>query len=215
MPNGKHPLLAREGWPHILIAGVLAVAVHFYAGGWVAIPFWIALAFVLNFFRDPVRAVPADPKAVVCPADGQIVGLSEIEDPYLKRRCKRISIFMNVFDVHSNRIPVTGQVMRVWYHKGKFLNAVLDKSSEANERNALWIRMDHGQDVVVVQVAGLIARRILCYVQPNERVERGSRFGFIRFGSRVDVYLPPDVRPRVALGDRVKGGSDVIAEFPG
>jgi phosphatidylserine decarboxylase len=215
MADVRHPLLAREGWSHIAIAGGLAVAAHFYAGALAAIPFWIALLFVLNFFRDPARSIPADPKAVVCPADGRIVALSEMEDPYLKRRCKRISIFMNVFDVHSNRIPVSGRVMQAWYHKGKFLNAVLDKSSEANERNALWIRMDDGKDVVVVQVAGLIARRILCYAHPDERVERGSRFGFIRFGSRVDVYLPPDVRPRVALGDRVKGGSDVIAEFPG
>lgn len=213
MPNARYPLLAREGWPHIAIVGGLALLVHFYAGVWVAIPFWIAFLFVLNFFRDPRRPIPQDPNAVVCPADGQIVALSEVEDPYLKRRAKRISIFMNVFDVHVNRIPVTGVVMQRWYHQGKFLNAALEKASEANERNALWIRTDDARDVVVVQVAGLIARRILCYVQPNDRVERGQRYGFIRFGSRVDVYLPPDVRPLVALGDKVTGGSGVIAEF--
>lgn len=214
MPDQKHPWLAREGWPHLLVAAVLAIAVHMYAGALPAIPFWLALAFVVNFFRDPVRPVPADPKAVVCPADGRVVALSETEDPYLKRRSLRISVFMNVFDVHSNRVPVSGQVMHVWYHKGKFLNAALEKASEANERNAVWIRTDDGRDVVVVQVAGLIARRILCYVQPNRRVERGERYGFIRFGSRVDVYLPTDARPRTALGDKVKGGSGVIAEFP-
>jgi phosphatidylserine decarboxylase len=213
MPKARHPLLAREGWPHIVIVGGGALLAHFYAGIWVAIPFWIAFLFVLNFFRDPPRAIPQDPNAIVCPADGQIVALSEVDDPYLKRRSKRISVFMNVFDVHSNRIPVTGVVMQRWYHKGKFFNAALEKASEANERNALWIRTDDGRDVVVVQVAGLIARRILCYVQPNDRVERGQRYGFIRFGSRVDVYLPTDVRPLVALGDKVTGGSGVIAEF--
>ncbi len=213
MPNGKHPLLAREGWPHILIAGAIALLVHIFAGGLIAIPFWLALLFVLNFFRDPVRAVPSDPKAVVCPADGQVIALSEVEDPFLKRRSLRVSIFMNVFNVHSNRIPVSGRITQAWYHKGKFVNAALDKASEANERNALSIRTDEGRDVVVVQVAGLIARRILCYVRPNDRVERGQRYGFIRFGSRVDVYLPPDARSRVALGDKVKGGSGVIAEF--
>lgn len=210
----RHPLLAREGWTHIGVAGGLALVVHSFAGPIIAIPFWAAFAFVLNFFRDPVRAIPSDPRAVICPADGKVVALGEIDDPYLKRRSLRISIFMNVFNVHSNRIPVAGQVRQVWYHQGKFLNAALDKAAESNERNAVSIRTDRGPDVVVVQVAGLIARRILCYVQPNERVEQGQRYGFIRFGSRVDVYLPPDARPRVALGDRVKGGSDVIAEFP-
>lgn len=214
MSDQKHPLLAREGWPHVLIVAAIAVAVHVYGGVLPAIPFWLALAFVVNFFRDPVRVIPSDPRAVVSPADGRVVALAEADDPYLKRRAMRISVFMNVFDVHSNRMPVSGQVLAVWYHKGKFLNAVLDKASEANERNAVWIRTDDGRDVVVVQVAGLIARRILCYVQPNQRVERGQRYGFIRFGSRVDVYLPTEVRPRVALGDKVKGGSDVIAELP-
>lgn len=213
MPNARHPLLAREGWPHVVIVGAAALLVHFYAGVWVAIPFWAVFLFVVNFFRDPDRPAPQDPNAVVCPADGKIVALSEVEDPYLKRRSKRISIFMNVFDVHSNRIPVTGVVLQKWYHKGKFVNAALEKASEANERNALWIRTNDGRDVVVVQVAGLIARRILCYVQPNDRVERGQRYGFIRFGSRVDVYLPPNARVAVAIGDKTTGGSQVIAEF--
>lgn len=210
----SHPLLAREGWAHIAIALVVAVAANYFGNIWIAFPFWLFVLFVVNFFRDPVRHVSTDPKAIVCPADGKIIALIDADDPYLKRRARKISIFMNVFDVHSNRSPVAGQVMQTWYASGQFLNAALDKSSEANERNALWIRTDAGQDVTVVQVAGLIARRILCYVQPKARVDRGGRFGFIRFGSRVDVYLPPDVRPRVALGDRVKGGSDVIAEFP-
>lgn len=213
MRNENHPLLAREGWPHIVIVTAVAVVVHYFVGPLAAIPLWLALLFVLNFFRDPKRRVPVDAKAIVCPADGQVVSLADVDDPYLKRRAKRISVFMNVFNVHSNRTPVTGKVMQAWYHKGKFLNAVLDKASESNERNALWIKTDDGRDVVVVQVAGLIARRILCYAKPEDRVERGQRYGFIRFGSRVDVYLPLDVRPRVALGDKVQGGSDTLAEF--
>lgn len=213
MPANRYPLLAREGWPHIVIVGIAAVAVHYFGGAWIAAPFWLALLFVLQFFRDPVRVIPDAPGLLVCPADGRVIAVGEVDDPYLKRRALRISIFMNVFDVHSNRMPVAGKVMQAWYHRGRFLNAALDKASEANERNALWLRTGEGRDLVVVQVAGLIARRILCYVRPETEVQRGERYGFIRFGSRVDVYLPTDTRPRVQLGDKVKGGSDVLAEF--
>lgn len=213
--NREYPLLAREGWPHVLIVGGAALAVHYAGGALFAAPLWVALVFVVQFFRDPPRAIPAAPGLVVGPADGRVIGVGEVDDPYLKRRAKRISVFMNVFNVHANRMPVAGRVMEAWYHKGGFLNAALDKASEANERNALWIRTDEGRDVVVVQVAGLIARRILCYVRPNERVERGQRYGFIRFGSRVDVYLPTEAHTRATLGDRVKGGSDILARFPG
>ncbi|HKQ30674.1 MAG TPA: phosphatidylserine decarboxylase, partial [Burkholderiales bacterium] len=120
-------------------------------------------------------------------------------------------IFMNVFNVHSNRSPVDGAIVKRWYSEGAFLNAALDKASEQNERNALHIRTDAGQDIVVVQVAGLIARRILCYVDAGQRVAKGERYGFIRFGSRVDVYLPPDSQFKVALGDKTHAASDVIA----
>jgi phosphatidylserine decarboxylase len=212
MKNRRYPLLAREGWPHITIVAVAALVTQYYGGILFAAPLWVALIFVLQFFRDPPRAIPAAPRLVVCPADGKIVSVGVVDDPYLIRRALRVSVFMNVFDVHSNRMPVAGTVMQAWYHQGKFLNAALDKSSQENERNALSIRADGG-DVVVVQVAGLIARRILCYVRPDQRVERGERYGFIRFGSRVDVYLPADARPRVSLGDSVKGGSDILAEF--
>ncbi len=213
MSAGRYPLVAREGWVHIVLAVAAAAVVHFFAGGLWAAPLWILAVFVLQFFRDPPRAVPADPQAIVCPADGRVVAVGEIEDPYLKRPAKRVSVFMNVFNVHSNRSPVAGKVMERWYHHGSFINAVLDKASAENERNALWIKTEEGVDIVVVQVAGLVARRILCYIQPGERVGQGQRYGFIRFGSRVDVYLPPDSRIDVALGDRVKGGRDVIAHL--
>ncbi len=213
MSIDRYPLLAREGRWHIALAAGAAVAVHYFAGPAWAAPFWIVLVFILQFFRDPPRRVPDAPDAIICPADGKVIALGEVEDPYLKRPARRVSVFMNVFNVHSNRSPVAGKIMERWYSPGKFVNAALDKASLDNERNALWIRTDRGQDVVVVQVAGLIARRILCYVQPGERIARGERYGFIRFGSRVDVYLPLEARFEVSLGDSVKGAADVIARL--
>jgi len=211
MANGRYPLLAREGWGHIVIATGAAAAVHYFAGWAWAAPLWFIAVFVLQFFRDPPRKIPCVPLGVLAPADGKVIVLGEAYDPYLKRQAKRISIFMNVVNVHSNRSPVEGRVMERWYSKGAFFNAALDKASEQNERNALWIKTDEGQDIVVVQVAGLIARRILCYVNPGERVAQGQRYGFIRFGSRVDVYLPLDSQFKAALGDKTTGASDVIA----
>ena len=213
MADDKYPLLAREGWTHTAIVLAAAVAVHATAGALWAAPLWLATLFVLQFFRDPPRAIPQVPDAVICPADGKVIALGDAEDPYLKRPAKRISIFMNVFNVHANRLPVTGKVMERWYHPGSFLNAALDKAARENERNALWLRTDAGADVVVVQVAGLLARRILCYVEPDAQVKAGARYGFIRFGSRVDVYLPATCRFEVALGDKVRGGTDVIARL--
>jgi phosphatidylserine decarboxylase len=134
-------------------------------------------------------------------------------DPYLQREALKVSIFMNVFNVHSNRSPVDGAVKTVTYSAGTFLNASLDKASTGNERNALHLLADAGADVTCVQVAGLIARRILCYVKAGDRLARGERYGFIRFGSRVDVYLPPDAQARVAIGDKVKAASTVLAQL--
>lgn len=211
MANNKYPILAREGWPHAALIVGAAAATHYFAGWVWAAPLWLATLFILQFFRDPPRRIPAAPNGIVAPADGRVIAVGEVRDPFLKRPARRISIFMNVFNVHSNRSPTEGKVMERWYHKGGFVNAALDKAAESNERNALWIRTDEGDDVVVVQVAGLIARRILCYVQPGERIGQGERYGYIRFGSRVDVYLPTSSAVKVALGDKVKGASDIIA----
>ena len=208
-----HPWLAREGWPFVAACVVIASAVGGFAGwGW-SVPFWLAVAFVVQFFRDPVRIPPTGAGLVISPADGRIVSVERVLDPYLKRDALRLSVFMNVFNVHSNRSPVDGDVRDVWYSAGTFLNAALDKASLDNERNAIWIRADTGADVTCVQVAGLIARRILCYTTAGEHLRRGQRFGFIRFGSRVDVYVPPDARPRAAVGDKVRGGLTVLAEL--
>ncbi len=215
LSNYPHPLIAREGWPFLALA-LSAAVVLTWLGWWVvAVVAWLLFCFILQFFRDPPRLVPAQANAVVSPADGRIVRVERVRDPYLDRDALLISVFMNVFNVHSNRSPVDGEVKARWYHAGGFVNAALDKASLENERNALHLRTDTGRDVTCVQVAGLIARRILCYVDAGARVARGQRYGFIRFGSRVDVYLPPDARPRAVVGDKVQATSTILAELPG
>ncbi len=209
-----HPLIAREGWPFIAGAVLLALAVQVMAGLCWAWPLWLLALFVLQFFRDPPRPIPTEPLAVLSPADGRIVAIEPAHDPWRDCDALKISVFMNVFNVHSNRSPVDGTVLARWYHPGKFLNAALDKASCENERNALHLRSDTGHELSCVQVAGLVARRILCYVEPGDRLTRGQRYGFIRFGSRVDLYLPPDSRPRVVFGEKVKATSTILAEFP-
>ena len=209
-PAYPHPLVAREGWPFLAAALVVSLLVTWWSAWW-SIPFWLATAFILQFFRDPAREAPDDPHAVVSPADGRIVEVSRSRDPWLERDALKMSVFMNVFNVHSNRAPVDGVVKERWYFPGAFVNAALDKASTANERNALWLRTAEGHDVTCVQVAGLIARRILCYVGAGAELGRGERFGFIRFGSRVDVYLPPDAEPKAAIGEKVYASSSVLA----
>jgi len=208
-----HPLVAREGWPFLAVVLAVAIAAT-YAQWWLlAVLGWLATLFIAQFFRDPGRAVPAQPNAVLSPADGKIVSVGKARDPYLERQALKISVFMNVFNVHSNRSPVDGKVKNKWYHGGSFVNAALDKASLENERCALQLATSDGVDVTCVQVAGLIARRILCYVKPGDSLARGERYGFIRFGSRVDVYLPETARPRVAVGDVVYATTTILAEL--
>jgi phosphatidylserine decarboxylase len=207
----SHPLIAREGWLFILIALGVAIVASFTIGWMGSIACWIVFLFVLQFFRDPKRTVPSIEFAIVSPAHGKVVAIDEVEDPYLKRPARRVSVFMNVFSIHSNRAPVGGVVMKRWYYPGRFFNAALDKASTQNERNAIWIRTAQGLDVVSVQIAGLIARRILCYVDRGDPITGGERYGFIRFGSRVDVYLPMEAEIKVQLGQWVQAASDVIA----
>ncbi|MBI1942218.1 MAG: phosphatidylserine decarboxylase [Betaproteobacteria bacterium] len=208
-----HPVIAREGWPFLAVAFGFSLLASLFLGVFWSLPFWAATLFILQFFRDPAREVPQDPQAVVSAADGRVVAVEKARDPYLEREALKVSVFMNVFNVHSNRSPVDGTVQRRWYHAGSFLNAALDKASLENERNALWLRTRGGVDVTCVQIAGLVARRILCYVGEGAELERGQRFGFIRFGSRVDVYLPADAEVKVALGDRVHAAESVLARL--
>ena len=205
-----YPLIAREGWERLAIALIVCLFATFTIGGW-SIIFWVGFAFMLQFFRDPARRIPEGENAIVAPASGKVIRIEQVEDPYLERPCTKVSIFMNVFSVHSNLIPVRGTIRKRWYSPGKFFNAALDKASTDNERNALWVQTEQGQDVVFVQVAGLIARRILCYVEPDDEVNVGDRYGFIRFGSRVDLYLPQSVEIKVGLGQWVDSGNDIVA----
>lgn len=210
--NYPHPLLAKEGWP--IMAGALLVAVlaSAYGGLW-SLPFWAIFFFCVQFFRDPPRRVAGGPKSVLAPADGRIVAVEEADDPYLNRRALKISVFMNVFNVHSNRSPIASTVQLKWYKPGSFLNASLDKASLENERCALHLKTVDGRDVTCVQIAGLVARRILNYVDAGTPLAAGQRYGFIRFGSRVDVYLPLDTRVKVVIGDKVFASSCVLAEL--
>ncbi|UJP04400.1 MAG: phosphatidylserine decarboxylase [Nitrosomonas sp.] len=208
-----YPIIAREGWVHIAIAFAVAISASIFLDWAWAIPFWVIALFVLQFFRDPPREVPSDRNAIVAPADGRIVAVEKTQDPYLNREATKVSVFMNVFNVHSNRCPVDGEVRDKWYFPGKFVNADLPKASLENERNALWIKADNGADVTCVQVAGLVAKRILCHVTPGMHLQRGQRFGFIRFGSRVDVYLPLNAKIKVNIGDKVSATETILAEF--
>ena len=206
------PIIAREGWLHIALSLLAAVAATIWAGWSWAVPLWLIVFFVVQFFRDPKRKSPQEPGLILSPADGRVVFVGPAPDPYLDRPSLKISVFMNVFSVHSNRSPVAGEVKKIWYTPGRFVNAALDKASDQNERNAIWIRDGNaGNDIVFVQVAGLIARRILCYVDEGDHLDKGQRYGFIRFGSRVDLYLPETFAAQVGIGDKATAGLSVVA----
>ncbi len=201
--------IAREAWSFVL-ALVLSAAVAWLLGWTLLTGSLVFLVVgVLYFFRDPRREVPGDPDLVVSPADGKIIGIAPTDDSRL-----RVSIFMSVFDVHVNRAPVAGRVTSVQYHKGMFLPAFRDKASLRNEQNR--IELDDGtRQLAMVQIAGLVARRIVCRVAKGDRLERGQRLGLIKFGSRVDLYLPETIELQVHMGDRVRGGSSVIGRLVG
>jgi phosphatidylserine decarboxylase len=205
--------IVREGLPFVGAAGSSAVLAGLV--GWTVPAVMLAgvTAFTVWFFRNPHRVPPALAEAVVAPGDGRVVAIVEEYEPrYLKQLATRISIFLNIFDVHVNRIPCTGVVEDVVYQPGRFIAANRPDATLHNEQNALMIRAATGHKVLCVQVAGLLARRIVCWVKPGETVRQGERYGLIRFGSRMDLYLPTGSRLQVAVGDRVKGGSSIVGE---
>ncbi len=211
----SYPILAREGAAHLIIAAISGLCATFLLGYW-SILVWFVVLFVFQFFRDPRRVVSDEAGAIVSPASGQVVWIGEAENPYQdNRKALKVSVFMNIFSVHSNLIPIAGVIRDCWYFPGKFVNAVLDKSSSENERNAICIETEAGFHIYSVQIAGLIARRILCYVKAGDTVETGERYGFIRFGSRVDLYLPPACRLAIKSGQWVSSGNNVIGYLPG
>jgi len=209
-----HPIIAKEGWPYLALVGFITLLVQYIGGSAWSWPLWIIFIFVLQFFRDPQRIPAMGRDLVLSPADGRIVVVEKSNDPYAGREALKISVFMNVFNVHSNRSGVNGLVKEIQYFPGKFVNADLDKASTENERNAVVIDAN-GQIVTLVQVAGLIARRILCYIHVGDRLKAGERYGFIRFGSRVDVYLPLTAEPLVSVGDKVFATNTALARLPG
>jgi phosphatidylserine decarboxylase len=202
--------VASEGW--IFIIPLAVVTALLFTFGWknTGIAALVLTLFVLFFFRDPDRTVPAGNNLVVSPADGRVIVIKDIYEPaYLKQNVKQISIFLSVFNVHVNRSPVGGTVEVVKYNPGKFHVASVDKASLDNEQTAMLIT-NGKQKVLVKQIAGLIARRIVCYARPGDAITIGERYGLIRFGSRVDIFLPKETELKVKAGDRVKGARDII-----
>jgi phosphatidylserine decarboxylase len=208
----KHnSIIAREGFPFIIFSLILTVLVTFFGIMWLAILLAAVTVFIICFFRNPERYFQDNAKLVICPADGKVIKIEEVDiNGTITGRFKKISIFMNVFNVHVNRAPYNGTVETIAYHKGKFLSANLDKASAENERNEIMIRTEDDRVLWVVQIAGLIARRIVCWTHEGAQIEKGERFGLIRFGSRVEVFLPFDSRVVVHPGDKVKAGRTTI-----
>ena len=205
---------AREGYR--LIGGAVAVTLILFLIGW-TIPAFLALvftAFTINFFRDPERTVPTDPGLIMSPADGRVIKVAPLRDErFLHADATLVSIFMSPLDVHVNRIPTGGRVVDLRYNPGKYFRAFADKASLDNEQNAVLVEDNDGRRLCFVQIAGFLARRIVCYLRVGMSVERGQRYGMIMFGSRADIYLPAGAQVRVAVGDRARGGETVIAQW--
>jgi phosphatidylserine decarboxylase len=213
-PNPNAFAVARAGYPFIF-ASVFTTAV--FALLQMSVPALMGLVVtfcICCFFRDPDRVIPNYPGAVVSPADGKVVFAGPVDNSrFVEGSCIKISIFMSIFNVHVNRIPHEGRVKAVNYYPGKFFSANLNKASKYNEHNAIFVETENGKNLCTVQIAGLIARRIICNVQKGDDVARGQRFGLICFGSRLDVYLPPDTRLNVAVGNTVKAGTSVLGNL--
>ena len=208
----KYTLIAKEGWPFLGAAIIISICVTAYYPVWSVLP-WVLSIFILQFFRDPKRQTPKNSDLIISAADGKVIAIEEIIDPYQKKKSIKISVFMNVFNVHSNKVPVSGTIVNKWYFPGKFLNAAFEKASLENERCAITIKTKTNHTITCVQIAGLIARRILCYTEEGDEVKTGERYGFIRFGSRVDLYLPLNSEIKIKLGQTVKNAETIIAKL--
>ncbi|MDR1857426.1 MAG: phosphatidylserine decarboxylase family protein [Desulfovibrio sp.] len=203
--------IAPEGYPFIAATCVATLTFALLEWEWAALLCLACFAFCIQFFRDPERVAPRSSDVAVSPADGRVLPLTTRQDPFTGESRTCISVFMNVFNVHVNRVPVNGTVEDIRYWPGKFFNASLDKASTDNERCAIQMRDDDGKAWTVVQIAGLVARRIVCRATEGDVLRRGDRYGMIRFGSRVDLYLPRDYVPVVREGDRTTAGMTILA----
>ena len=209
-----HIPIAREGIPYIFAAMFATLITAVLGWAIVTLLFLAVTLLIAHFFRDPERASIADESDIVSPADGQVIAVNSVRSArFTGKPAMRISIFMSVFDVHVNRVPISGSIEGMHYRKGRFMAANLVQASEQNEQNWLWIRSDSGADIVITQVAGLIARRIVCWPEIGDRVVRGERFGMIRFGSRMDVYVPENSEILVSEGVHVYGGETVLCRL--
>ena len=214
MNKNNYPIIAKEGWLYIIISLFISLYISLFYP-LLSIPFWIISVFIVQFFRDPPRKISNKKNMVVSGADGKVIAIGETIDPYQKKKSIKVSVFMNVFNVHSNKVPVDGLILKKIYYPGKFLNAALSKASLENERCAIIIQTKNSPktNITCVQIAGLVARRILCYKNTGDKVVRGERYGFIKFGSRVDLYLPLKTSIKVQVGQTVKNGESIIAEL--
>ena len=206
--------VAKAGYPLIVAAAFVTLIFALLGMTFLALLGVVVTLCFCGFFRDPDRVIPNQTGGIVSPADGKVIVVDTVEtSTFLDDRCKKISIFMSVFNVHVNRIPFDGVVQTVSHHPGRFFAANLDKASAQNEHNAVFLKTPDNKTLCIVQVAGLIARRIICYVQPGMGLKKGQRYGLICFGSRLDVYLPEDTEITVAVGDKVKAGTSLIGQF--
>ena len=208
----SYPIIAKEGWLFLAIAFFASTLLTYIQNplSWIA---WTVTFFILQFFRDPLRNKPSKKNVVLSAADGKVIAIEKMVNPYTNKSSIKVSVFMNVFNVHSNKCPVDGKILEKYYYPGKFLNAALSKASQENERCALTIQTKEKKIITCVQIAGLIARRILCYKDKGDEVKAGERYGFIKFGSRVDLYLPTNASIKVNLGQTVKNTETIIAEI--
>jgi len=216
LPNGMNhsSFIVQEGIPFIIPLGVATLIAFFSGFTWVTVLFFLLTLFVVWFFRNPERTIPDNPLQLISPADGKVIRIEEVaSEERSGRSFLKISIFMNVFNVHVNRIPYSGEVFAICYKPGKFLSANLDKASALNERNSVMIRTEDGREIMTVQIAGLIARRIVCWLKEGVKVKKGERFGLIRFGSRLEVFLPLGSTLLVKIGDKVRAGETPIGEL--
>jgi phosphatidylserine decarboxylase len=206
--------IAREGYPLIAACLCLTAALWWLSGPMGGVAGVLLLALVVNFFRDPERTPPGDDRLIVAPADGRVIAIVAVrEDRFLEADSTKISIFMSPLDVHVNRNPVGGSVLGVHYHHGRYFRAFAEKASLDNEQNAIVVEDPHGRRLCFVQIAGFLARRIICYLEPGMRIRRGQRCGMIKFGSRVDLYVPSETEIRVRVGQRARGGETVIGAW--
>lgn len=210
------PPIHKEGFIFIILFLVATIIISYFSNflGVIAL---VASVWCVFFFRDPIRVVPVGDNLIISPADGVVQKIEEVDTPVnlgmKEKKAVRVSIFLNVFNVHVNRVPATGKITKLHYHPGKFFNASLDKASIHNERQEVLLTMEDGKQVAFAQIAGLIARRIVCELKDNQEVKAGETFGIIRFGSRMDVYLPKGVKPLVSVGQTMIAGESIIADL--